>query len=290
MWANTLARTINGLNPTSRGRKWLAQQSERFGRPASGACAVIGPMRMQIDAADELERLIYYRAFEREELAAVAVRLRRGDVFLDLGANVGLFTLLARHAVGDAGKVIAVEPNPAVRTRLECNLALNGNLGVTVLPIAASDQAGELDLHVPADGTNHGIASLRPQGTAGGEETIVRVRVERLDDVLPAQLARPDGVRRVNFIKIDIEGAELGALRGMAETIRRDRPRMLIELNYVATRPFGYRASEIARYVLELHPDYRMSRVGTHRVEPIDLATLAADRPFGTDVVNVLFD
>jgi FkbM family methyltransferase len=145
------------------------------------------------------------------EMSFLLAYLRPGDQVLDVGANVGVYTMLAAARVGAAGGVDAVEPQATAAARIEEQRALNPSVKVRVHRCAASDRSGSADFGYSAESaTMH----LRRPGERPGAG--VRVRTMRLDDLEPA--------RDYALGKIDIEGAEPFALRGARERLRRGRP------------------------------------------------------------------
>jgi FkbM family methyltransferase len=145
----------------------------------------------------ERKFLFMPRMFDPVERALIDAELPADGVFVDIGANVGLYTLWAARRLGEGGRVLAVEPNPVAFGRLTCNLALNGLEGrVTAVPCGVADREGAFDLHL--DATNLGGGSL----VETGGETI-RVPCLPLDGLLAAH-----GIERVDILKIDVEGAE----------------------------------------------------------------------------------
>src|SRR5258706_899943 len=146
-------------------------------------------------------------AWNAEEYAALKHDTRAGATILDVGANVGCYTLLFARWVGDAGHVYAFEPAAASRAGLERHLALNGlSRRVTVRPEAISDQTGSAPF---IDAGTHGANRLVPVATRETRS----VPSLSLDEFCGASGISPD------VIKIDIEGAELSALRGARRTI-----------------------------------------------------------------------
>jgi FkbM family methyltransferase len=138
--------------------------------------------------------------------------LREGDVFLDVGANAGLYCLLAGRRVGKSGTVIAVEPQPRNLEILRENLALNPELKVELHAIAAADGVGEV--RIEGGDVYAGVS----------REAGVVVPAMRLDACVRERL--------VAFAKIDVEGYEWPALRGLEETIRSGRlPVFIFEMN-----------------------------------------------------------
>ena len=143
---------------------------------------------------------------------------------LDIGAHHGMYTLLASKRVGREGRVIAFEPSPRERRRLLRHLRINGCSNVFVEPLALGDHAGEADLFL-VEGRQDWCNSLRPP-EVDERSCIVRVEVRPLDDVLGAL-----GIARVDFIKLDVEGAGLSFLHGASRVLRSaSRPAILAEV------------------------------------------------------------
>lgn len=146
-----------------------------------------------------------------------------GGVFVDVGANIGYFTKLASELVGARGKVLAFEPMPSALRLLRMNTA--GLSNVIVYPVALSDRTGSATFYVRKKGDT---SSLSPDGDA----TPVPVTVATLDE----QLA---GERRIDVMKIDVEGSELEVLRGGRRTIRQHRPIVYFEFLPCFAEPRG---------------------------------------------------
>jgi FkbM family methyltransferase len=192
-----------------------------------------------------LDRSLIYEGFEAAETAFVSRFLQPGMTVLDVGAHHGLYTLLASKRVGRGGRVIAFEPSPRERRRLARHLRINRCGNVEVQKCGLGDRAGEADLYL-VEGEHDWCNSLRAPNI---EERTSKVRVEvrRLDDVL-------EGINwpRVDFIKVDVEGAELSVLHGARRMLCGDvRPAILVEVQDVRTAPWGYAALEIVRFLAE---------------------------------------
>jgi FkbM family methyltransferase len=155
---------------------------------------------------------------------ALGEALRPGDVFIDIGANVGFFTILGASLVGPSGSVYAFEPLAENAEAVRRNAALNGFDHVVVREEAISDASGEARIYL----TEHeGGATLCSTGIVPTDvegETVVERRA--LDQLIAWGELRPP-----NVIKLDVEGAELEALRGMNETLIRHRPQILYEVD-----------------------------------------------------------
>jgi FkbM family methyltransferase len=196
-----------------------------------------------------LDQELMYGEFERMELQFVEKLLRPGMTVLDIGAHHGLYALLASTKVGRRGRVLAFEPSPRECGRLKRHLRWNRCSNVKLVPFALSDEPGEADFYL-VDGFEDGFNSLRPPATAERLRT-VRVQVRCLDAVL-SEL----DISKVDFIKLDVEGAEFSVLNGAIELLHREsRPAMLVEVQDVRTLSWGYKAREILRFLIRM--DYR---------------------------------
>lgn len=146
--------------------------------------------------------------------------LAPGDTFVDVGANRGMISLLAARLVGPSGRVIAFEPNPAPRAKFETALKRNGIENVTIHPVGLGDAELTLDLRVPK--INSGEGSFGQPNYAAGEIETISCRLALGDDYLGAIAPR--------VIKLDVEGYEWHALRGLEATLVRSRPILLTEI------------------------------------------------------------
>lgn len=158
--------------------------------------------------------------YERDVTALFHARLAEGMNVIDIGANIGYFTLLAAKLIGPRGRVLAVEPNPRNVRLLEASRRANGFANVTILQAAAGREIGILGLNVSfSNGTTAGLPEDLPQMLAA--ETVPCLP---LDSVL-------DRDTMVDFIKVDVEGAEFNALLGAEGIIRRCRPVIVSEFS-----------------------------------------------------------
>jgi len=180
-------------------------------------------------------------------------------VVFDLGANLGQYTLLAAQIVGETGRVHSFEPGSKMFDELKFNVSLNDLSRRCVLNnVAVSDVSGVANLskYTPGSEVYASLGShTRREATLVGHE---EVRTVRLDDYV-----KDAGISHVDFIKIDIEGAEFLALRG-AETLLSgsDAPVILIELADVNTDGFGYKAVETWDYLEKL--GYHFYEIGKY--------------------------
>jgi FkbM family methyltransferase len=172
---------------------------------------------MELDLSEHIQRMVYLGAYERWETATVRRQLRPGTCFVDVGANVGYFTLLAARVVGPGGQVIAVEPSRYAADRLARTIAANRLGNVRLERIGLGREPGELTLYDPLP-DNHAPTMLGEAGAAG-----MVVRVRRLDDCLSEW-----GVDRIDLLKLDVEGYEPAVLDGAARTMGSGRVRAIL--------------------------------------------------------------
>jgi FkbM family methyltransferase len=204
--------------------------------------------------------------FEVNERQFLLRFLQPGMVVLDVGAHAGFYSLLASTLVGDTGRVIAFEPSPRERERLERHLRLNRRRNVTVEPYAVGEREGIADLFVFGSAQT-GCNSFHLSNPDGARPVAVPVR--RIDDC-----AAVNSFARCDLVKMDIEGAELSALRGAETLFRTRRPALLCELHEKRTTPWGYAARDIIDLVVGW--DYRWFEVeGGGRLAPMDLSRAA---------------
>jgi FkbM family methyltransferase len=151
-----------------------------------------------------------------------------GMTVYDVGGDQGILTLFLAQRVGPAGKVVVFEPNRRSYQRILTNIRLNGFDNVSVLPLGLGERAEKLTFAYPKSEPARGSAaqSVREQVAKEANAVTCEIEVTALDYEMPRQqLPAPD------FIKLDVEGMEWGALRGMRRTIEQHRPRLFIEIH-----------------------------------------------------------
>jgi len=183
--------------------------------------------------------------FESAEIEFVRRFLKPGMMVLDVGAHHGLYTLLASKLVGPTGKVIAFEPSPRERIRLFKHLKFNRARNVRVESCALGETNGMADLFL-SDDVNDWCNSLREP--AGAALKAVQVDVKRLDEIISQQQ-----LNKIDFVKMDIEGGELNALKGAKHMLatREHRPVILIEVQDKRSEAWGHRGANVIRMLEE---------------------------------------
>jgi FkbM family methyltransferase len=193
-------------------------------------------------------------AGETSTLAAFSGLLRDGGVVIDVGANIGFYSLAAALDVGIAGRVLAFEPNAGAAARLRENVAINGLNNVTVVQAAAGARDGTITFHLATDSE---ASSLY----AAGDDvaTTVTVPIVTLDQYLAGA-----GIGQVDVLKLDAEGAEIDVLAGARLLLSRpDAPSVIVEANPVTLRAAGRSTADLRGLLLEL--GYTVSSIETMR-------------------------
>jgi FkbM family methyltransferase len=176
--------------------------------------------------------------YEAPMQEAIGLNLRPGDVFYDVGANIGFFSLIAARCVGPAGRAYAFEPVPENARAIRRSARLNGMDIVEVFVEAVGATTGRSKLML-AD--HIGGAMLASAGMPPDVRAELHVRVTTLDEAIASRELRPP-----SLVKIDVEGAEMDVLTGMSETLRVHRPKVIYEVDGATAEEVNHKASEIA--------------------------------------------
>jgi FkbM family methyltransferase len=234
--------------------------------------------RMFLDAADSLSLSVNgaYEPFETELLHSL---VKPGDTVLDIGANIGYYTLILARLVGERGKVYAFEPDPTNYELLKRNIALNGYKNVVPVMKATSNKNGTLRLYLCRD--NKAMHRVYDSQYCDG---FIEIEAIRLDDYFAGR------EEKIDFIKIDIEGAEYAALEGMATLLGKSRRAILVtEYTPIAIKEFGIEPQEYLRLLMDF--GFKFERIDEEhkRIEPTDMSRLVETyTPDKEYVINLL--
>jgi FkbM family methyltransferase len=184
---------------------------------------------------------------EKAALALAAGAVAKDAVIYDIGANLGLYSILLSRIAGAGGYVYCIEANPVCLYFLQANLALNRVPGFEILPLALLGTTTQVEFRINYRNLLVGIAGPLPYMGKPGH--VIDVSAAPLDQLIERHDLRPP-----DFIKMDIEGAEVHAIAGMRQTLARHRPAILMELHgqdaaqgtLDAVDWAGYRFQEVA--------------------------------------------
>jgi FkbM family methyltransferase len=166
--------------------------------------------QIELDLSDYIQRSMYLKVFEPHESRFVKNYLKPGMTFVDVGANVGHYTLMAAALVGPKGKVFAFEPSPYAYSQLAKTIKKNGLAQVFLIEAGLSDRPDRLQLYVPKAEVGNHNSTLIPVA----DFLPIEVSVERLDTYLTEQK-----INHVDLLKIDVEGFEPNVFRGAGSYI-----------------------------------------------------------------------
>jgi FkbM family methyltransferase len=233
MWVAAVSRVIRSL-PAGRYRamNWVAR---RKAAPFWAALPDdLGGLLFRCDLRDPLMREVCITGrYEPQETVLLQHLLQPGMTFVDVGANWGYFTLVGAHLVAPQGCVISVEADPSACRTLAANVEKNRLSHVTVIAAAASNVAARIRVRryasQPDATSNFGVALADTFHPGDENGSTLEIAATPLDDVLDAQ-----GIAHVDLLKMDIEGAEGGALRGLSRRLSRGAiDRVILELHPV---------------------------------------------------------
>jgi len=271
-----LTRSLRAANLLIRSPGGFLRRLHAQARPDWKGTIAIGGVRFEVDLAlDPTMRKMYCGSYETDVIDVLRRILRPGDIFVDVGANVGYLSAVALELVGEHGQVHAFEPVPRYFRRLERLAAANPRYSLHVNPVALGSETGAASIAVtslPNIGWNTMVPSFM---SAEGTLETITVPVTTLSDYLDGH-----ALVEVALVKIDTEGFELPVLRGFRRFLSacERRPVIVAEVAPAAYEKLGTELAELVRLMHGLGYQTR-SLDGRHAP---DLTTL-------TVTTNVLF-
>ncbi|HEX9398072.1 MAG TPA: FkbM family methyltransferase [Burkholderiales bacterium] len=222
-------------------RKWLFWHFQSLAAEAPIELGWHHGLRLRLPLGADAARCLFVGGrIDPNEFAFLDRVLKPGQVFVDAGANDGLYSLFASRKLGESGTVLAIEPSRRELDHLRQHAVLNRAVNIQVAPVALGAASGKATLMV-ADGRHAGHNTFGLFGHGGTRcELVADVPVERLDDLL-AREALP----RLDVLKLDVEGAEAAVLEGARGAIAQSRPLLLVEIFDDALRAQGSSAREL---------------------------------------------
>lgn len=217
-------------------------------------------IRVWVSLSDHIESQIYWQgvqAADRGEVELLKSIFRSNQVFFDVGANIGVFTLLAAKRLTQ-GSVHAFEPSQVHLQKLHENLNLNPYRNIVVNSFGLSDTSCRKTLYIPRDTIplrNTGMATFFAEQSHNYIKE--QVQVKSLDQYI-AERAIPD----VDIIKIDVEGSELDVLTGAVTTLSRYKPAVVMEVSRTHLAAAGRSVEELFDFWRRMH--YVLYRIDTH--------------------------
>lgn len=194
----------------------------------------------------QVTRAIYDgKTYEPEVTRAFVDLVKPGMVFVDVGAQFGYYTLMAAKRVGRNGKVVAFEPKKWVRHILSANIHINFYDNVEIFPYALFSESGRLPI------IDYGSMIITDRCQLQTQKELEEVEVVAFDSII-------DSIKltRINIVKIDIEGAELGCLEGMAKSISQWEPVLFIEVHPSKLPNFGHTCNDLFQFIKDINYNF----------------------------------
>lgn len=189
---------------------------------------------------------LFTSAFEPAEVAFVQENLKQGDIFFDVGANAGIFTVIAAKKIGSSGHVYAFEPGLNELKLLRHNIAVNNLTNVTVVERAVSSQSGTARFAVCYDGAMNSLAKTDHPGQQIKEwQTIETISLD--------EFVQQMNIGKINLIKIDVEGAEKLVIEGAKQICKsQDNLILLLEAANLNASSFSYSVWELLSEIIDI--------------------------------------
>jgi FkbM family methyltransferase len=220
--------------------------------------------KMFLDSKDSLN-LSINGVYEPLETEIVKQEIKKGDVVLDLGANIGYYTLIFAQLVGEEGRVFAFEPDDTNFNLLKRNVEINGYKNVTLVQKAVSHQTERVKLYLHEE--NKGMHNIYEPDSP--DSPAIEIETVSLDDFLESY------TEKIDFIKMDIEGSELDAIEGMSSILQKSKNvKLMVEFFPLGIKRLGLSPEQLLDRLVEHRFKLYHINKQTKRKEPIHAAKL----------------
>lgn len=231
-------------------KRWF-EITERL-RTESVTIFLTSDIRMILYTDSILSKFIYFNTFETNEICFLQRFLTKDDIFLDIGAHVGLFSLYASPILGKGGKIFAFEPTNTTFARLQQNIALNSFSNITPINKALSNCDGSAQLQVTLDGHDAWNSLAKP--SEGCVSKTEEVTVTKLDSFI-SEISQNE-IHKIKFLKIDVEGWEIPVLEGGKEFLSSPvAPTLLVEFTEKNAQNAGYTCVQLYEMLISFGYD-----------------------------------
>ncbi|MEJ7644332.1 MAG: FkbM family methyltransferase [Chryseolinea sp.] len=220
-------------------RKWMKQRHD--GHPVD--LLIDRNIKMRVDPSKAMGAAFYWMGLhELNEWRFLNRHLKAEMIFADIGANQGEFALFAAKRLS-RGKVLAFEPVNIYQQQLAENISLNGFKNIDTFDFGLSDKSMQMPIYSSEEGIgeNEGLASIFQ--SSHRNRLVQQIELKIFDDVI-----QDLKISRLDFMKIDVEGAELMVLRGARKTIEKYRPYVMLEVSEETYRAAGYSVSDVRSF------------------------------------------
>jgi len=233
-------------------------------------------IRMELVLNEYVQSQLYlFGAFEPATVKVLKRLVKSGDTVLDIGANVGYMSLVLAKCVGKSGKVFSFEPDSKNFALLNRNIALNPDCYIKPIALAVSDSHQPIRLYHAKFDFNAGAHSMLPSEKHLSD--FVEIEATTIDEFVTSH-----GLKKIDVIKIDIEGAKMKAFNGMTETLRNSRPLIVCELCEEHQARAGYTTQAVKKWMAETFDmqAFKVMESGKLKETPIEETHLAENIVF----------
>jgi len=232
--------------PVNFGKEWLWRnwvEKYLLWRKSSYQVSTVFGMRINITFPDQIQSYLYFFGIWEPEISSyILSKLKLGDIFVDVGSNIGYYSLLASSRVGQDGQVFAIEASPSIFSELQKNITLNGITNVSTFNVAVTDDPKKVEIFKGKE-TNIGMSTiLSEEASRRGAFREAVVSGQPLPKIIDESK-----LSRAKFIKIDVEGAEWLVIKGMRDIVKNlgHDTEILIEINSQSVNELGGTVNEL---------------------------------------------
>jgi FkbM family methyltransferase len=181
-------------------------------------------LKLHVEPEEWIQQHVFlFGTFETNTIKCIQKHISKGGVFFDIGANIGCHSLIAAEKVGDKGQIHAFEAISKTYKKLQANIELNGFKNIHTNQVAVYNESTTLDFYIAND-DNLGMSSIY-------QRKDISTNREQVEAITLDSYIKENNIEKIDFIKIDIEGAELSAIQGMKVTLKHFKPSLLIEIS-----------------------------------------------------------
>ena len=222
-------------------------------------------LKMEVDSREYIQAMIYlFGNFEPPTIKFLEKYIKKGDLIFDIGANVGYHTLIFSELTGENGSVFAFEPEPDNYKTLKKNVDLNSLKNVICINKALSDREETLNFYV-SKSFNKGTHFLVYNPIQHLKDPI------KIDVIPLSNFIKENNIKCIDFIKIDVEGAEFEVIKGMEKSLIHFKPTLLVEINNEAQETHGKTSKSLKEYICGLGYDpYDILEDGNITESPVE--------------------
>ncbi|MDH3258949.1 MAG: FkbM family methyltransferase [Deltaproteobacteria bacterium] len=229
--------------PQHRGKNKLIRVIDRFRRDKGAQEVRQDDIIWWLDTTDHIQwHIFYYGVYEKEETRWIEQTLKPGMVSFDVGANIGYYTVKMSRLVGENGRVYAFEATSTAYNVLKKHVHLNRCNNVTFNHLAVSNRNGHHIIYC-AHNANTGQSSLLDFDGAAREEDVQCITLD--------SYIKENNIDKIDFIKIDVEGAEMLVLEGSVLLLQQFRPTIMIEINPMSLSRMGTSAHDLIAKIIQ---------------------------------------